>query len=507
MKSRTISVLKTIGCMNWAGAEGCSRSSSRSHGTSLSYDPNVVPTPLLSVGPELVSQLRRIVGADHVLTAAGELAVYSRDATPMFSHSPDVVVLPATTAEVSAVLKAANAARVPVIPRGAGTNLAAATVPSQGGLVLALTRMGAIKEISKAEMLAVVEPGVTTATLAKAASALGLMYPPDPGSHTVSTLGGNVAMNAGGLRGLKYGVTRNYVLGLEVVLASGEVIRTGGRLWKDVAGYDLTRLMTGSEGTLGVITEITVGLLPAPATSVVGWAYFPSLESAGDAVASVIAAGIMPATMEFLDQVCINAVEDYAAMGLERTAKALLIFGDDGDEGSVQETTKRIAEIAAEHGGTGIRLASSPVEAGELLYARRCSLPSLARKGAISMLEDVSVPRPMIAEMVRRIEAASQRHAIMVATFGHAGDGNLHPTAIVDADTPENRAALIRLFDDIFSAALELGGSITGEHGVGLAKLPWLEKRLGAEQMALLRRIKHAFDPEGILNPGLTGSA
>jgi glycolate oxidase len=308
------------------------------------------------------------------------------------------------------------------------------------------------------------------------------------------------------LRGLKYGVTRNYVLGLEVVLATGEVVRTGGRLWKDVAGYDLTRLMTGSEGTLGVITEVTVALLPAPGTSGTGIAYFPSLAHAGRAVSAVLGAGVVPATLEFLDRKCINAVEDYAGLGLDRDAGALLLFGDDGAPDAVERNLARMADICADQGATGHTVAKEIAESEALLEARRCSLPALSRLAPITVLEDVTVPRPRIAEMVDRIDLAAERHALTIATFGHAGDGNLHPTAVIDPGDGDAEKRVHDAFGDIFTAALDLGGTITGEHGVGSAKLPFLERRLGSDQMALLRRIKTAFDPAGILNPGRTGS-
>jgi glycolate oxidase len=322
----------------------------------------------------------------------------------------------------------------------------------------------------------------------------------------VATVGGNVATCAGGLRGLKYGVTRNYVLGLEVVLATGEVIRTGGRLWKDVAGYDLTRLLTGSEGTLGVITEVTVGLLPLPATSLTGVAYFDSLADAGRAVTAIIAGGTLPATLEFLDRACIGAVEDFAHLGLDRDAGALLLFGDDGSARDVGESLERMASACSAQGSRGVVLAPDVAGSEHLLAARRCSLPALSRLAPVTMLEDVTVPRPQIARMVDDIEEIARRHEVVCATFGHAGDGNLHPTIVFDADDLEARTNAEAAFDEIFGRALALGGTITGEHGVGAAKLPWLAQRLGEDQIALLRRIKAAFDPAGILNPGKLGS-
>ena len=458
------------------------------------------------VPPDILDRLRSIVGADHVLVSDGDVEPYARDATPLFRSRPGCVLLPATTSEVAQVLRLATEHGIPVTPRGAGSNLAAATIPEHGGIVLVLTRMTALKEISGDELLAVVEAGVTTAELADAAAAKGLLYAPDPGSRTVSTVAGNVAMCAGGLRGLKYGVTRNYVLGLEAVLPTGEVIRTGGRLWKDVAGYDLTRLLTGSEGTLAVITEVTVALLPMPAIARTGVAYFPTLAHASRAVAGVIHDGIVPATLEFLDNRCINAVEDFAKLGLDREAGALLLFGDDGTAEAVERSLAIMANTCEREGARGVTMARDIAESEALLTARRCSLPALARLAPITMLEDATVPRTRLAEMVDRIDAIAARHNVVCATFGHAGDGNLHPTIVFDPADGDVRHRAEAAFSDVFDTAIELGGTITGEHGVGAAKWPYLERRLGADQMALLRRLKAAFDPAGILNPGKLGS-
>jgi glycolate dehydrogenase FAD-linked subunit len=458
------------------------------------------------VDTAVLDELRRIAGAEHVWWRPGDLEPYARDATPLHHARPDAVVAPAGTAEVAAILRLATEQRIPVIPRGAGSNLAAATLAERGGIVLSMTRMNRIKEISASELLAVVEPGVTTAALALAAADHHLLYPPDPGSRTVSTVGGNVATCAGGLRGLKYGVTRNYVLGLEAVLPTGEVIRTGGRLWKDVAGYDITRLLTGSEGTLAVITEVIVGLLPQPATSRTGVAYFETLADAGAAVTAIIAGGTLPATLEFLDRRCVNAVEDYARLGLDRNAGALLLYGDDGSADAVAQTMERMARACKDAGARGIELAADVAASEELLAARRCALPALSRLAPITMLEDVTVPRPRIAEMVAAIDDIAGRYGVVCATFGHAGDGNLHPTIVFDPGDTAARAGAERAFDEIFRTALRLGGTITGEHGVGAAKRPWLEQRLGSDQLDLMRRLKSAFDPAGILNPGKLGS-
>ncbi|MZE55808.1 FAD-binding protein [Streptomyces sp. SID5770] len=451
--------------------------------------------------------LKSVVGDAHYRETDGDLVPFSRDATPLFTARPDAVVFPADTQEVAAVLDLATRHGVPVVPRGAGSNLCAATVALRGGIVLSLTRLDRILEIEPAELLARVQPGVTSAALADAAADHGLLYAPDPGSRTVATIGGTIATNAGGLRGLKYGVTRDHVLGLEAVLPTGEVIRTGGRLHKDVAGYDLTRLLTGSEGTLAVITEATLALRPAPRTSGTGVAYFPDLAAAGRAVTAIISGGVLPSTLEFLDRSCIQAVESFAGLGLRTDAGALLLFGDDGEPHAVEQALARMSDACTVHGALDVTRAAHVAEAEALLTARRCTLPALSRLGALTILEDATVPRPRIAEMVERIGEIADRHDVTMATFGHAGDGNLHPTCVVGSreDTEGIERAELA-FKDVFTTAIELGGTITGEHGVGAAKLPYLPAQLGADQIALLRRVKHAFDPAGILNPGKLGS-
>ncbi|MEU8473013.1 FAD-linked oxidase C-terminal domain-containing protein [Streptomyces sp. NPDC029006] len=451
--------------------------------------------------------LKSIVGDAHYRETDGDLVPFSRDATPLFTARPDAVVFPADTQQVSAVLSLAARYGIPVVPRGAGSNLCAATVALRGGIVLALTRLDRILEIAPAELLARVQPGVTSTALADAATHHGLLWAPDPGSRTVATIGGTIATNAGGLRGLKYGVTRDYVLGLEAVLPTGEVLRTGGRLHKDVAGYDLTRLLTGSEGTLAVITEATLALRPAPRTSGTGVAYFPDLAAAGRAVTAIISGGLLPATLEFLDRPCIRAVEAFAGLGLRTDAGALLLFGDDGEPDTVTHALARMSDACTSHGALEVTTAARVAEAEALLAARRCALPALSRLGALTILEDASVPRPRIAEMVQRIEDIAERHGVTIATFGHAGDGNLHPTCVIGSrEDTETIARAEHAFTDIFTTAIELGGTITGEHGVGAAKLPYLSAQLGPDQVALLRRVKDAFDPAGILNPGKLGS-
>ena len=456
---------------------------------------------------DLVAELTALVGSDVVRSDAVSLQAYSRDATPMFEGLPEVIVAPRNTAEVAKIVKFAHDTKTPIIARGAGSNLCAATVPLNGGIVMSMTNMNKILEVSKSEMIAVVQPGVTNLALDQLVEKEGLRFVPDPGSRNVSTIGGNVATSAGGLRGLKYGTTRNYILGLEAVLGTGEVIRTGGRLVKDVAGYDVTRLLVGSEGTLAVFTEIIVALAPRPAASKYGVAYFEDLAAAAGAVEKIITSGILPATLEFLDNTCLVAVEDFAHLGLDTKAGALLLFGDDGDAISIEQSVNKMAEIAkSANGCRGVTLAADVAAAEALLYARRCSLPALARLSSLSILEDISVPRKAMAEVVNRIEAIGKKHGLRIGTFGHAGDGNLHPTIVLDKDNPREVAAAELALAEIFALPLEFGGSITGEHGVGSAKLPYLEGHIGRANMQLQRNIKKVFDPAGILNPGRIGS-
>lgn len=455
----------------------------------------------------LASALASLLGSDRVLDDLAAREAYSRDATPLFKGLPEVVVTPRSTSEVAELVKFARSTKTPIIARGAGSNLCAATVPLQGGIVVSMMQMKTILEVSRNEMLAVVQPGVSTQQLDDAVAKEGLMYVPDPGSKTVSTIGGNVATSAGGLRGLKYGTTKNYILGVEAVLGTGEVIRTGGRLVKDVAGYDLTRLLIGSEGTLAIFTEITTVLSPRPKVSQYGVAYFDTLADASVAVDAIVGTGILPATLEFLDNTCIKAVEDFAHLGLDTRAGALLLFGDDGNPESVEKTVSGMAEISSSARGVrAVTLAPDVAAAEALLYARRCSLPALARLGSMSILEDISVPRPQLSKAASAIESIGEKHSLLIGTFGHAGDGNLHPTIVINKDDSDEVARAERSLADIFTLALDLGGTITGEHGVGSAKLPYLQQKLGETSLALHRNIKSVFDPDQILNPGRLGS-
>jgi glycolate oxidase len=455
----------------------------------------------------MADELSRLLGSEKVRSDEVSRNAYSHDATALFHGLPDVIVAPTSTEDVVKIVKYANEKKVPLIARGAGSNLAGATVPLNGGIVMSMSGMDKILEVSKSELIARVQPGVTNLDLDTAVAKENMRFVPDPGSRNVSTIGGNVATSAGGLRGLKYGTTMNYVLGLEAVLGTGEVIKTGGRLVKNVAGYDLTRLLVGSEGTLAVFTEITLALVPRPSISKYGVAYFENMSGAATAVEQVLAAGKLPSTLEFLDNKCIRAVEDFANLKLDVNAGALLLFGDDGSGPDVEATVKDIAAIIEKIPGCrAVTLAKDIAEAEALLYARRCSLPALARHGTITILEDISVPRPAMAEVVNRIDALGAKYNLEIGTFGHAGDGNLHPTIVLDK---EDKAAIARAEDalkDIFALALEFNGTITGEHGVGSAKLPYLRDQIGEIGMQVHRNLKNVFDPNGILNPNRLGS-
>jgi len=451
---------------------------------------------------EAKKRLIQIVGAENYDdTKAGRL-VYSYDATPQFQSLPDAVIAPRNTQEVAEIAKICNEYRIPIVPRGSGTNLCAGTCPVEGGIVLLFKHMNRILEIDEENLTATVQPGVITLDLMKAVEEKGLFYPPDPGSMKISTIGGNISENSGGLRGLKYGVTRDYVLGLEVVLANGDVIRTGGKLAKDVAGYDLTRLLVGSEGTLGIVTEATLKLIPMPETKQTMLALYQDLEAAARSVSKIIANQIIPATLEFLDQPTLEVVEDYARIGLPTDVKAVLLIEQDGPKEVVDRDMKKMADICRSEQAVSVELARSEEEAEALRTARRAALSALARLKPTTILEDATVPRSEIAKMVKAINEIAAKYQLKICTFGHAGDGNLHPTCPTDARDREEMERVEKAFEEIFAKAIEFGGTITGEHGVGAMKAPYLEWKLGPAGMAVMKAIKQALDPNNIMNPG-----
>ena len=457
---------------------------------------------LTHMNDKIVDQLRAFLKDDQILTAAEDLDVYSFDGTAMLRQIPQCVVFPETTEEVSQILALANSEKVPVVTRGSGTGLAGGSVPVDECIVLCLVRLNRILELDAKNLVMLVEPGVLTQDIADAAGAAGLFYPPDPGSIKISTIGGNVANNSGGLRGLKYGVTRDYIMALEVVLADGQILNTGSKCVKDVAGFSLRDLFIGSEGCLGVITKVTLKLIPQPAAKKTMLALFDSMTRAAGTVSSIIENKIIPCTLEFLDRVTVECVESYAQIGLPTDCEALLLMEVDGHDAEVAEQAEQILALAKEGGAREVRLAKSADESLRLASARRTAFSALARLAPTVVLEDVTVPRSELAQMVARIEEVGQRHGVRVGTFGHMGDGNLHPTFLCDERNGEEMHRVEAALQEVFDEAVELGGTITGEHGVGLAKKPFLPSQLGEVGMAMLRRLKDSFDPKGILNPG-----
>jgi glycolate oxidase len=449
----------------------------------------------------LLSELAGVLPPEGLVTDPDVLEAHRRDqASWTTAGTARVLVRPGSTSEVQAVLRIASAHRVPVVARGAGSGLSGGANAVDGCIVLSLARMNRILELDRRSLLAVVQPGVLNAAVKAAAAEHGLWYAPDPASWEFSTIGGNLATNAGGLCCVKYGVTGDSVLGLEAVLADGAAVRTGGRTHKNVAGYDLTRLFVGSEGTLGIITEATLRLRPRPLQATTLVASFPTLAAAGAAVTEIMAT-TRPSLLELMDRATVRAVEAYRPMGLDAEAAALLLARSDtgGDQG-VAECTRMAAACEAA-GATFLAQSAEEAEGELLLGARRLALPALERQGS-TLLDDVGVPLARIAELLSAVERIAAQHDVLIGTFGHAGDGNMHPTIVFDRNDPEAVTRAQLAFDDILRVVDGLGGTITGEHGVGLLKRPYLARQLGPQAMKLHLSIKTALDPLGILNPG-----
>jgi glycolate oxidase len=449
-----------------------------------------------------IERLCDLIGQANVHSAGEDLHCHAFDGT--FAHQPpDLVVTPGSTEDVSRVLRVASDEGVPVVPQGMASGLAAGCVPISGGIALSMTRMDRLQEIDRVNMTATAEAGLITAVLQDEVEALGLFYPPDPGSLKHSTIGGNVACNAGGPRCLKYGVTGDYVMGLTVVLADGRVLRTGGKAIKNVTGYNLTQLFVGSEGTLGVITEVVVGLIPKPRYVQALLGIFPRLEDASRAVNAVLVEGVIPATLELMDETAIACIEEFMHLGLPLDKEAILILEADGnDEATVLREIETIAALCCESGASDIKMAQNEAERQGLWQARRSLLPSLARRAPNQLLEDVTVPRSEIPAMVGRVKEISREYDLPVVVFGHAGDGNLHPTILFDNRDGTRWPLVEQAAHDTFLAALELGGTLSGEHGIGLLKRDYMERALGTASMDVHRGLKQALDPQNILNPG-----
>jgi glycolate oxidase len=449
-----------------------------------------------------LAQLRAIVGADQVLTAKEDLIPYSFDGTAALNQMPGCVAFVTSTEQIAAILKLANATRTPLVTRGSGTGLSGGSLPSADCIVMCTAKMNRILEVDRANLTMLVEPGVTTLQVADAAAAVGLFYPPDPGSMKISTIGGNVAENSGGLRGLKYGITRNYVMGLEVVLPDGEVLFTGNKCVKDVAGYSLKDLFIGSEGTLGVMTKVLLKLIPKPAAKKTMVATFSAMDAAAQTVSDIIAAQIIPCTLEFLDRTTIHCVEDFAKVGLPLDCEALLLMETDGHPAAVEEEAAQMAALARKNGAMEVRIAKDDAEATKLATARRSAFSALARLAPTTILEDATVPRSELAKMVRFVEVVAKKYKLRVGTFGHMGDGNLHPTFLTDERNKDEMHRVHEAFKEIFDEAIRLGGTITGEHGVGVAKKDFMPKFLGDASLRVHRELRKVLDPHGILNPG-----
>lgn len=457
--------------------------------------------PITAAGP-LVAAIRSRLPDLRLLTDTVDREGYRSDETPyLHAALPAAVALPTTTAEVAELVRICAEQRVPIVPRGAGSGLSGGAAGIEGGLTIAFTQMNRILEIDRENLVAVVQPGVINAALKAAVAEVGLFYPPDPASYELCTIGGNLGTNAGGLCCVKYGQTRDSVLSLEVVMADGTVIRTGGRNLKDVAGYSLTHLLVGSQGTLGIITEATLRLRPTPPPRSTMLAFFPTLESAGDAVAGIAAAGLSPVTLELLDRFTIGAVDDMHELGLDRTAAAMLMIESDMPGSAATDELERAETACRTAGATDVIRAADAQEADWLRQARRAAHYALERIGEVRM-EDVGVPRSRVPDMLRAIEAIATKHDVRIGTFGHAGDGNLHPDLVFERGDPRAETMTKLVQADLYRAALALGGTVTGEHGIGVARREWLEVQRGPDVVRFMRAIKTALDPLGILNPG-----
>ena len=442
-----------------------------------------------------------ILGVDRILIKDEDLIPYSFDGTAALKHKPACVAFPDSTEEVAACVKLAAEHSVPIVTRGSGTGLSGGSVPLDGCLVLCLVKLDRIIELDAKNLTIHAQCGVITKEIDDAAAKHGLFYPPDPGSMKISTIGGNVAENSGGLRGLKYGVTRDYVMGMTVVLADGSIAKLGNKCVKDVAGYSLKDLFIGSEGTLGIITEVLLKLLPRPAARRTMLAMYDSMEAAAETVSAIIAARIIPCTLEFLDRMTLRCVEDYAKIGLP-DVEALLLMETDGHPAAVEDEAARMLDIAKQNGAREVKMAADEAESARLASARRNAFSALARVKPTTILEDVTVPRSELAKMVKFINDTAKKHRLLIGTFGHMGDGNLHPTFLTNEKDHEEMHRIELALQEIVQETITLGGTVTGEHGVGLAKKAFLKQQFGEASYALLHLIKKALDPNALLNPG-----
>ena len=449
----------------------------------------------------IVSKLTAIVGKERCKTALEDLIAYSYDASS-YEFMPEAVVFPKTTEEVSRIMKLCSENRVYVTPRGAATGFGAECLAKQGGIVLSFTLMNQIIEINTANRYAIVEPGVIVSDLHKAVEELNLFYPPDPGSANVATMGGTVMMNSGGMRGIKYGVTRDYLLGMEIVLPSGEIMKTGTVTVKDVTGFDLTRLICGSEGTLALATRITVRLLPKPKAKRTLLAIYDSLDDAGTTVSKILEAGIIPATCELMDRITMKSIDDLFHLGFPVDAAATLLIDVDGDPEVVERQSVLVGDFCKKCGAREVRVSKSDKENYDLWAARRTAFPALARLAPQCMIEDATVPVSYLVEAIKKVIEICKKNRVRLAVVGHAGDGNLHPLMPFDGRDKEEKERVQKSMDEFIEYAMTIGGTISGEHGIGINKAKYLPQQLSPTSLRIQREIKKTFDPQGILNPG-----
>ena len=456
----------------------------------------------MSVPKPFIDELARRLGAESVRTDEATLAEYSSDALGI-GHAPDLVIVPASTAEIATVARLCSEYRVPIVVRGAGTGYTGGAVPTHGGIVLSMERLNRIIEIDETNLLAVVEPHVITGELQRAVEQVGLFYPPDPASLASSSIGGNVAECAGGPRAFKYGTTKRYVLALEAVLPNGEIVNTGSKAVKNVVGYDLTQLLVGSEGTLAIITRITLRLIPKPPARATLSAFFPTVRRAVDAVTALIQRRAVPSSIELVDVDSIRAVEAYLGRSVAPPGSdALLIVECDGAAVAVEEELERVFGACRESGSLQITRASTDAEREDVWSVRRRLSLALRATGLLKINHDVVVPRGRIVDLFDTIAALKARHQLQIASFGHAGDGNIHVNLMIDRHDRAARERARVAERELFERVVALEGSISGEHGIGFAKAPYIGIELSPETIALMKRVKTAFDPHGILNPG-----
>ena len=451
--------------------------------------------------PEVIEALKAIVGEENVVVEPDRVEPYGADAVKE-KFPPEAVVFPETTAEMVAILKLANEHVFPVTARGGGVGYTGGAVPVDGGVVIGTDRMKTIIEINADDLYVTCQPGLTTYEVQQAVAEQGLMFAPDPASYKDSFIGGNIAENAGGMRTPKYGVTKHHVLGLEVVTATGEVIRTGGKTVKNVVGFDLVGLMCGSEGMLGIITEATLKLLPMPEATSTVRANFHSMEAACKVLTKFTPEGLLPMAMEVIDKHCVAAIEENFAFGLSKDAGAILLVAVDGSREEVARNAETIERVINENGGFDVLRAKTKEEEDKLWDVRRAISPSLMKYGTLKINEDVVVPRSKVPELVARIEEIGKRHDTFVANFGHAGDGNIHVNFVVDRDDPAAIARARECVSETFQLSVSLGGTISGEHGIGYVKSQYMHYAIDRPTLEIMKGIKQVFDPNGILNPG-----